>query len=162
MFLHRKELIHEVNIGKPDARFGQPLLEQFGGATGELTVAPQYRVQSFHIENAAIRDMPQDIAIEEFSQLEMVGRMTTMHIAEMDQTNVHDAPLFAMKGIGPHFLDSQDTRGPWNEEPGFRYIADPEPNGGFPPPKVNAAGEKPPGSAKPAKPPPPKSSRDRK
>jgi hypothetical protein len=40
-----------------------------GGATGELTAALQYWVQSFHVENAAIRDMLQDIAIEEFSHL---------------------------------------------------------------------------------------------
>ena len=52
MFLHRKELIQPVNVGKPDARFGTFLLEQFGGATGELTAALQYWVQSFHVENA--------------------------------------------------------------------------------------------------------------
>jgi Mn-containing catalase len=57
MFLHRKELIQPVNVGTPDARFGTYLLEQFGGATGELTAALQYWVQSFHVENAGIRDM---------------------------------------------------------------------------------------------------------
>ena len=67
MFLHRKELIQPVNVGAPDPRFGTYLLEQFGGATGELTAALQYWVQSFHVENAGIRDMLQDIAIEEFS-----------------------------------------------------------------------------------------------
>ena len=36
MFLHTKELIQPVSVGKPDARFGTFLLEQFGGATGEL------------------------------------------------------------------------------------------------------------------------------
>ena len=41
MFLHRKELIQPVKVGKPDARFGTFLLEQFGGATGELTAALQ-------------------------------------------------------------------------------------------------------------------------
>jgi Mn-containing catalase len=56
MFLHRKELIQPVTVGKPDARFGTYLLEQFGGATGELTAALQYWVQSFHVENAGIRD----------------------------------------------------------------------------------------------------------
>src|SRR5690348_4747151 len=60
MFLHRKELIQQVKVGKPDARFGTFLLEQFGGATGELTAALQYWVQSFHVENAGIRDMLQD------------------------------------------------------------------------------------------------------
>ena len=39
MFLHRKELIQPVNVGTPDAAFGQFLLEQFGRATGELTAA---------------------------------------------------------------------------------------------------------------------------
>ena len=71
MFLHFKELIQPVKVGKPDARFGTLLLEQFGGATGELTAALQYWVQSFHVENAGIRDMLQDIAMEEFSHLEM-------------------------------------------------------------------------------------------
>jgi len=109
MFLHRKELIEPVNVGKPDARFGTFLLEQFGGATGELTAALQYWVQSFHVENAGIRDMLQDIAIEEFSHLEMVGKLIAQHTSKIDQTSVYDAPLFKLKGGGPHFLDSQGS-----------------------------------------------------
>src|SRR6202030_3870715 len=109
MFFHRKELIQPVNVGKPDAAFGQFLLEQFGGATGELTAALQYWVQSFHVENAAIRDMLQDIAIEEFSHLEMVGKLISQHTSKIDQTPVYDAPLFRLKGGGPHFLDSQGS-----------------------------------------------------
>ncbi len=109
MFLHRKELIQPVSVGKPDARFGAFLLEQFGGATGELTAALQYWVQSFHVENAGIRDMLQDIAIEEFSHLEMVGKLISQHTSKIDQTDVYDAPLFKLKGGGPHFLDSQGS-----------------------------------------------------
>jgi Mn-containing catalase len=106
MFYHRKELFRPVSVGTPDAQFGQYLLEQFGGATGELTAALQYWVQSFHVENAAIRDMLQDIAIEEFNHLEMVGKLIALHTAKIDQTEVYDAPLFQIKGGGPHFLDS--------------------------------------------------------
>jgi Mn-containing catalase len=109
MFLHRKELFRPVNVGTPDARFGQFLLEQFGGATGELTAALQYWVQSFHVEDAALRDMLQDIAIEEFNHLEMVGKMIAQHTSKIDQTDVYEAPLFAMKGIGPHFIDSHGS-----------------------------------------------------
>jgi Mn-containing catalase len=109
MFLHRKELIQPVKVGKPDARFGTFLLEQFGGATGELTAALQYWVQSFHVENAGIRDMLQDIAIEEFGHLEMVGKLIAQHTSKLDQTAVFDAPLFKIKGGGPHFLDSQGS-----------------------------------------------------
>ena len=98
MFLHTQELLHPVNVGKPDARFGQFLLEQFGGATGELTAALQYWVQSFHVENAGIRDMLQDIAVEEFGHLEMVGQLIAQHTSKVDQTDVYDAPLFRMKG----------------------------------------------------------------
>ena len=64
MFYHKKEPIHAVNITEADPRFAQLLLEQFGGATGELSAALQYWVQSFHVENAGIRDMLQDIALE--------------------------------------------------------------------------------------------------
>jgi Mn-containing catalase len=109
MFLHHKELIQPVRVGTPDARFGVFLLEQFGGATGELTAALQYWVQSFHVEDAAIRDMLQDIAIEEFGHLEMVGKLIAQHTSKIDQTPVYDAPLFKLKGGGPHFLDSQGS-----------------------------------------------------
>lgn len=107
MFFHRKELAQPVNVGTPDARFGTYLLEQFGGATGELTAALQYWVQSFHVENAGIRDMLQDIAIEEFGHLEMVGHLIAQHTRKLDECSVHEAPLFKIKGGGPHFLDSQ-------------------------------------------------------
>jgi Mn-containing catalase len=56
VFFHKKETIHVVNVDEANPKFAQLLLEQFGGATGELTAALQYWVQSFHVENAGIRD----------------------------------------------------------------------------------------------------------
>ena len=53
--------------------------------------------------------MLQDIAIEEFSHLEMVGKLIAQHTSKLDQTSLHDAPLFKIKGGGPHFLDSQGS-----------------------------------------------------
>jgi hypothetical protein len=53
--------------------------------------------------------MLQDIAIEEFSHLEMVGKLIAQHTSELDQTSLHDAPLLKLKGGGPHFLDSQGS-----------------------------------------------------
>ncbi len=107
MFYHRKELMMPVDVKQPDPRFGQFLLEQFGGATGELTAALTYWVQSFHVTDAAIRDMLQDIAIEEFSHLEMVGALIEQHTSKMDQADVYAAPLFRVRGMGPHLVDSQ-------------------------------------------------------
>jgi manganese catalase len=39
----------------------------------------------------------------------MVGKLIAQHTSELDQTSVHDAPLFKLKGGGPHFLDSQGS-----------------------------------------------------
>jgi Mn-containing catalase len=108
VFFHKKELINKaVKIDEANPRFAQLLLEQFGGATGELSAALQYWVQSFHCENAGIRDMLQDIAIEEFSHLEMVGKLIEAHTKTVDQTDAFKSSLFAVRGMGPHFLDSQ-------------------------------------------------------
>ena len=107
MFFHKKELMYTVKIDEPNPRFAQLLLEQFGGATGELTAALQYWVQSFHCENPGIRDMLQDIALEEFSHLEMVGKLIEAHTQKSDQTEAFKSTLFAIRGVGPHFLDSQ-------------------------------------------------------
>ncbi|MBW4654339.1 MAG: manganese catalase family protein [Kaiparowitsia implicata GSE-PSE-MK54-09C] len=109
MFFHKKEALHTVKVDEANPRFAQLLLEQFGGATGELSAALQYWVQSFHIEDAGIRDMLQDIAIEEFGHLEMVGKMIEAHTKNVDQTPAFQSSLFAVRGAGPHFLDSQGS-----------------------------------------------------
>lgn len=109
MFLHRKETIMPVDVRDPDAKFGRYLLEQFGGATGELTAALQYWVQSFHITDPAIRDMLQDIAMEEFSHLEMVGQLIVQHTKKVGQADVYEAPLFSVRGVGPHLVDSRGS-----------------------------------------------------
>jgi Mn-containing catalase len=66
-------------------------------------------VQSFHITDASIRDMLQDIAIEEFSHLEVVGKLIEQHTSKLDQEDVYAAPLFRVRGVGPHFVDSQGS-----------------------------------------------------
>jgi Mn-containing catalase len=107
MFFHRKELIFPVEVKRPDAAYAQFLLQQFGGATGELTAALQYWVQSFHCPKVGIRELLQDIAIEEFNHLEMVGKLIEEHTRGVEKTAVEaeQSPLFALRGRGPHFID---------------------------------------------------------
>ena len=110
MFYHDKKLMFDVKVDGPDPQFAQMLLEQFGGATGELSAALTYWTQSFHVEDKAVRDMLHDIAIEEFSHLEMVGRMIEQHTEKgtgAAKDAVHKSTLFAVRGIGPHLVDSQ-------------------------------------------------------
>jgi Mn-containing catalase len=80
MFIHNKDLQFEVRVGAPDPRFASLLMEQFGGANGELTAALQYFTQAFVLrqKNPMMYDLFMDIATEELSHLEMVGSMITM------------------------------------------------------------------------------------
>jgi len=80
MFHHVKELQFNARVSKPDPRFASLLLEQFGGANGELKAAMQYFVQSFGLRQSHPQyyDLLMDIATEEFSHLEIVGATITM------------------------------------------------------------------------------------
>jgi Mn-containing catalase len=80
MFIHNKDLQFEVRVSEPDPRFASLLMDQFGGANGELTAALQYFIQAFVLreKNPKMYDLFMDIATEELSHLEMVGSMITM------------------------------------------------------------------------------------
>ncbi len=75
MFYHVKDLQFNVRVSQPDPRFARLLLEQFGGANGELAASMQYFVQAFSCKNPhpEIYDMLMDIAAEELGHLEIVG-----------------------------------------------------------------------------------------
>jgi Mn-containing catalase len=80
MFHHVKELQFNARVSRPDPRFATMLLEQFGGANGELKAAMQYFVQAFTVRQPYPDkyDLLMDIATEEFSHLEIVGATITM------------------------------------------------------------------------------------
>jgi len=80
MFHHVKELQFNARVSKPDPRFANLLLEQFGGENGELAAAMQYFTQAFAAKQPYPDkyDMLMDIATEEFSHLEIVGATIQM------------------------------------------------------------------------------------
>jgi Mn-containing catalase len=51
------------------------LLEQFGGANGELAAAMQYTIQGLNCEDPARKDLLMDIGTEELSHLEVIGSL---------------------------------------------------------------------------------------
>ena len=71
MYHHVKKLMYTVRVGEPDPQFGRMLLEQFGGANGELAAAMQYSVQGLNCEDPARKDLLMDIGTEELSHLEV-------------------------------------------------------------------------------------------
>jgi Mn-containing catalase len=80
MFYHVKELQFNARVSKPDPAFATLLLEQFGGANGELAAALRYFGQAFAAKNPHPDkyDLLMDIATEEFSHLEIVGATIQM------------------------------------------------------------------------------------
>ena len=140
MFYHVKELQFNARVSKPDPRFATLLLEQFGGANGELKACMQYFVQAFtaKMPYPDKYDLLMDIATEEISHLEIVGATIQMlvsgingelkDIAESSQIMgflenkkeikdqlIHETvinPQFmVLSGGGPRLTDSQGV--PW-------------------------------------------------
>jgi Mn-containing catalase len=102
MYHHIKKLMYTVRIGTPDPRFGNMLLEQFGGANGELAAAMQYSVQGLNCEDVARKDLLMDIGTEELSHLEIVGTLARMHLKPMKKSREAGEadPLIAIAGGG--------------------------------------------------------------
>ena len=65
MYHHVKKLMFTVRVDEPDPRFGNMLLEQFGGANGELAAAMQYSIQGLNCEDPEPKDLLMDIGTEE-------------------------------------------------------------------------------------------------
>ncbi|GAB3833354.1 hypothetical protein GCM10028895_52300 [Pontibacter rugosus] len=139
MFHHVKELQFNARVSKPDPKFASMLLEQFGGANGELAAAMQYFVQAFPARQPYPDkyDMLMDIATEEFSHLEIVGATIQMLLGPVNgelkdladkseimellngkaakESMIHEAmvnPQFlVLSGGGPTLTNSQGCRG---------------------------------------------------
>lgn len=70
-----------------------------------------------------------------------------MFMKALDSMSKLDDPFFGT--IAPdetvklvfNLSQDEDVRGPWNEEPDFDYVADPQPQGGLPRPPINADDE---------------------
>ncbi len=102
MYHHVKKLMYTVRVDDPDPRFGNMLLEQFGGANGELAAAMQYSVQGLNCDDPERKDLLMDIGTEELSHLEIVGALARLHLKPMkfDRDAADADPLIAIAGGG--------------------------------------------------------------
>lgn len=102
MYHHVKKLMYTVRVDEPDPGFGNMLLEQFGGANGELAAAMQYSIQGLNCEDPDRKDLLMDIGTEELSHLEIVGTLARMHLAPMKfaRDEAEADPLIAIAGGG--------------------------------------------------------------
>lgn len=118
MYHHVKKLMYTVDVGQPDPRFGKMLLEQFGGANGELAAALQYSIQGLNCDDPGRRDLLMDIGTEELSHLEVIGSLARMHLKplkEGDRSEAEEDPLIAVVGGGGVSLNNSQGN-PWTAD----------------------------------------------
>jgi Mn-containing catalase len=117
MYHHVKKLMYTVRVDAADPKFGNMLLEQFGGANGELAAAMQYSIQGLNCEDPARKDLLMDIGTEELSHLEIVGALARLHLKPMkfDREHAEADPLIAIAGGGGvNLFNSQGN--PWTAD----------------------------------------------
>jgi len=117
MYHHVKKLMYTVRVDTPDPAFGNMLLEQFGGANGELAAAMQYSIQGLNCEDAERKDLLMDIGTEELSHLEIVGSLARLHLkpVKFDREAAEQDPLIAIAGGGGvNLFNSQGN--PWTAD----------------------------------------------
>lgn len=98
MWIYEKKLQYPVKVSKCNPTLAKFLIEQYGGADGELAAALRYLNQRYTIPNKVI-GLLTDIGTEEFAHLEM--------IATMVYKLTKDATPEQMKaaGLGDHFAN---------------------------------------------------------
>jgi Mn-containing catalase len=128
MFMHNKRLQYTVRVSEPNPRLATMMLEQFGGADGELAAAMRYFTQGLGEEDAGRKDMLLDIATEELSHLEVIGSIVVMLNkgvkANLAEAAMEEAELYREIGVsgvsakesllfggGPALMDSAGI--PW-------------------------------------------------
>jgi Mn-containing catalase len=117
MYHHVKKLMYTVRVDIPDPKFGNMLLEQFGGANGELAAAMQYSIQGLNCEDPERKDLLMDIGTEELSHLEIVGALARLHLkpVKFDREHAEADPLVAIAGGGGvNLFNSQGN--PWTAD----------------------------------------------
>jgi len=117
MYHHVKKLMYTVRVDTADPKFGNMLLEQFGGANGELAAAMQYSIQGLNCEDPERKDLLMDIGTEELSHLEVVGALARLHLKPLkfDRDSAEADPLIAIAGGGGvNLFNSQGN--PWTAD----------------------------------------------
>ena len=104
MFMHNKRLQYTVHVGETNPVLAKMMLEQFGGADGELAAAMRYFTQALAEDDPGRKDMLMDIATEELSHLEVIGSIVAMLNkglkGRLAEGNLSEAEMFVSLNSG--------------------------------------------------------------
>ncbi len=98
MWIYEKKLQYPVKVSKCDTRMAKYLIEQYGGADGELAAALRYLNQRYTIPGKVI-GLLNDIGTEEFAHLEMIATMVYKLTKDATPEQMEAA------GLGAHYAN---------------------------------------------------------
>jgi spore coat protein JC len=98
LWIYEKKLQYPVKVSKCDPRLAKYLIEQYGGADGELAAALRYLNQRYTIPDKVI-GLLTDIGTEEFAHLEMIATMVYKLTKDATPEQLKAA------GLGEHFAN---------------------------------------------------------
>jgi spore coat protein JC len=98
MWIYEKKLQYPVKVSTCNPTLAKYLIEQYGGADGELAAALRYLNQRYTIPDKVI-GLLTDIGTEEFAHLEMIATM--IYKLTKDAT----PEMFKEAGLAPHYVN---------------------------------------------------------
>lgn len=98
MWYYEKKLQYPVKVSECNPRLAKFLIEQYGGADGELAAALRYLNQRYSIPDKVIAVL-NDIGTEEFAHLEMIATMVYKLTKDASAEQMKEA------GLGAHYAD---------------------------------------------------------
>lgn len=110
MWIYEKKLQYPVKVSTCNPTLAKYLVEQYGGADGELAAALRYMNQRYSIPDNVI-GLLTDIATEEFSHLEMIATMIYKLTKDATPQQMRDAGLDAHYAAHDSALFYQNSAG---------------------------------------------------
>ncbi|WP_455674984.1 manganese catalase family protein [Pradoshia sp.] len=98
MWFYEKKLQYPVRVSTCNPTLAKYLIEQYGGADGELAAALRYMNQRYTIPDPVV-GLLNDIATEELSHLEMIATMIYKLTKDATPQQMRDA------GLGDHYAN---------------------------------------------------------
>lgn len=98
MWIYEKKLQYPIRVSKCDPKMAKYLMEQYGGADGELAAALRYLNQRYTVPDKVIGIL-NDIGTEELSHLEMIATMVYKLTKDATPEQLEAA------GLGAHYAN---------------------------------------------------------
>ncbi len=113
MWYYEKKLQYPVKVSECNPRLAKYLVEQYGGADGELSAALRYLNQRYTIPDEVI-GLLTDIGTEEFAHLEMIATMIYKLTKDATPEQMKAAGLGTHYAVHDQALFYNDASGnPW-------------------------------------------------